>query len=896
MLQTIMKVVVGTKNQRDIKALEPIVFKILGYEKEFAALSDAALKAKTDEFKRRLKEGATLDALLPEAFAVVREAAKRTLGLRPYDVQMIGGIVLHQGKIAEMRTGEGKTLVSCMPAYLNALTGEGVHIVTVNDYLAKRDAEWMGQVHRFLGLTVGCIQADQDPGGRRPQYDCDITYGTNNEFGFDYLRDNMKFRVEDMAQRGHAFAIVDEVDSILIDEARTPLIISGPSEDNPQKYVIADRAVKQLLAGEHYEVDEKMHSVTMNEKGVAEAERLTGVANLFAAESLEILHAVNQALSAKELYKLDHHYVIQPGEEGDDEILIVDEFTGRLMHGRRWSDGLHQAVEAKEGVRIQNETQTYATITLQNYFRMYRKLAGMTGTAETEAVEFSKIYKLDVTMIPTHRAMIRRDEHDLFYASEKGKFKAVADLIAERHEAGQPVLVGTVSVEKSEALAALLKERGIRHHVLNAKQHAREAEIVAQAGRRGAVTIATNMAGRGTDILLGGNPEALAHIAMGQEAQTDDLKKKLTELRAQCAQERDEVLDAGGLFIIGTERHESRRIDNQLRGRAGRQGDPGGSRFYLSLDDDLIRIFGSDRFKAWMLRFGLSDEEPLEHKMVTRSIERAQEQVEGRNFEQRKHLLEYDNVMNRQREAVYGLRQQVLAGEALPEWVQERTDLVIGDFAARATGPDGRSFDGEAFTRECERLFGIHLEPQKTAADGEAAAKATCEAKFAERRKGWGERLVQFLRGGILHTLDRQWKDHLLTIDHLKAGINLRGYGQKDPVVEYKREALGLFETMMARIEEESLLNIYRVEPPTPEQEAAAQEAQQRAREEWARRQQQELERRQREQQRLFEEAARAAGAASGGPQAPVRKTAEAGRNEPCPCGSGKKYKKCHGA
>ena len=688
MIDRILTKVFGTQHERDIKKLAPRVEAINALEPAMKALSDDALRAKTEEFKQRIasaleglhedevKEARArvLDEILEEAFAVVREASVRTLGMRPFDVQLIGGMVLHQGKIAEMKTGEGKTLVATMPVYLNALTGRGVHVVTVNDYLARRDAEWMGKIYRFLGLTVGCIQNSMLDDERQQVYRCDVTYGTNNEFGFDYLRDNMKFELESMVQRGHVFAIVDEVDSILIDEARTPLIISGPSEENTEIYYKCNRVIPHLALGKEekdkygnktttgdYLVDEKSRTAVLTEEGVAKAEKLLRVENLYDLTNIDLLHGVEQALRAHALYKKDVDYMIKDGQ-----VLIVDEFTGRVLPGRRWSDGLHQAVEAKEGVRIERENQTLATITLQNYFRLYEKLAGMTGTADTEASEFHQIYKLDVVVIPTNMPMIRQDNHDVVYVSEREKFEAVAEEIQALREKGQPVLVGTVSIEKSERLSAQLKAKKVPHVVLNAKFHEKEAEIVAQAGKSGSVTIATNMAGRGTDIVLGGNPEAFAEQERKNFKSEEEFQRRLAELKAQSAADRNTVLEAGGLMIVGTERHESRRVDNQLRGRSGRQGDPGASRFYLSLEDDLMRIFGSDRLQNIMRRFGMEEGIPIEHRMVTRAVERAQKQVEGRNFETRKHLLEYDDVMNRQRGDIYGMRRDILDGQRRP--------------------------------------------------------------------------------------------------------------------------------------------------------------------------------------------------------------------------------------
>jgi preprotein translocase subunit SecA len=714
MIDRVLAKVFGTQHERDIKKLAPRVAPINALEPAMKALSDDELRGKTGELRSRLAaalegvpeeeqkaaRGRALDELLEEAFAVVREASVRALGMRPFDVQLIGGMVLHQGKIAEMKTGEGKTLVATMPVYLNALTGRGVHVVTVNDYLARRDAEWMGKIYRFLGLTVGCIQNSQLDDERKKQYACDVTYGTNNEFGFDYLRDNMKFELESMVQRGHIYAIVDEVDSILVDEARTPLIISGPSEENTDVYYKCNRIIPKLVKGEEkkdkagnkvttgdYLVDEKSKTAVLTEDGVAKAEKLLGVKNLYDLTNIDLLHGTEQALRAHALYKKDVEYMIKDGQ-----VLIVDEFTGRVLPGRRWSDGLHQAVEAKEGVRIERENQTLATITLQNYFRLYEKLAGMTGTADTEAAEFHQIYKLDVVVIPTNMPMIRIDHHDVVYASEREKFEAVADEIVALREQGQPVLVGTVSIEKSERLSSLLKERKVPHVVLNAKFHEKEAEIVAQAGKSGSVTIATNMAGRGTDIVLGGNPEAFAEHRRAETTSPEEFAALLGRLRAEAAKDREKVLAAGGLHILGTERHESRRVDNQLRGRSGRQGDPGSSRFYLSLEDDLMRIFGSDRLQNVMRKLGMEEGVPIEHRMVSRAIERAQKQVEGRNFETRKHLLEYDDVMNRQREEIYGLRRDILKGKQSKDEILALAEVIL-DYAIGRSLPEGKGPD-----------------------------------------------------------------------------------------------------------------------------------------------------------------------------------------------------------
>ncbi|HRS15324.1 MAG TPA: preprotein translocase subunit SecA [Thermoanaerobaculaceae bacterium] len=911
----IIEFFVGSKHEREIKRLTPRVQRINALEPELERCSDdelreriarirdeirAALAELPEEFRERrtLVQG-VLDEHLEEVFGLVREASKRTLGMRHFDVQLIGGMVLHEGKIAEMRTGEGKTLVATLPVVLNALTGRGVHVVTVNDYLARRDAEWMGRIYRFLGLSVGCIQNQMLDEERFAAYRADITYGTNNEFGFDYLRDNMKFDVSSMVQRGHIYAIVDEVDSILIDEARTPLIISGPSELSVGLYYQVDRIIPKLVKGEEirdkygnksttgdYIVDEKSRTAALTEEGVAKAERLLSVPNLYDPSQIEVLHAVEQALRAHALYQRDREYIVKDGQ-----VIIVDEFTGRLMPGRRWSDGLHQAVEAKEGVKIEAENQTLATITLQNYFRMYEKLAGMTGTAETEADEFAQIYGLDVVVIPTNKPMIRVDNSDLIYRTEKEKWKAVVEEILELHEKGQPILVGTVSIEKSEKLSELLKRRGIQHVVLNAKFHEREAAIVAQAGRFGAVTIATNMAGRGTDIILGGNPEGLAKAEADPAKDPEAYREALAKYSAQCAEGRDKVLAAGGLHILGTERHEARRIDNQLRGRSGRQGDPGSSRFILSLEDDLMRIFASDRLREWMKHLGMEEDVPIESKMVTRSIERAQKQVEGRNFEIRKHLLQYDDVMNKQRESVYRLRRDVLAGKEGRHWVLNAARDIIGSLIDTHC-PDDKHFDDwdqATLDRELEENFGLGLRDAGVAWDSTTRAAleerlvAAVEARYAAREQELGaEDFRQLERYVILSVLDGQWKDHLLALDHLKEGIGMRAYGQRDPLVEYKRESFELFQSMMDRIEDQAVqymfkLDLARVVPgrrraaPVRESKAEASGL-----------------------QGERQEARHSPG--SGTPTTVRRQEPKVGRNDPCPCGSGKKYKKCHGA
>jgi len=909
----------GSSNERRVRVYRPKVEAINALEPEIQALSDEALRAKTDEFRARLRESldnvpeerlkeareTALDSLLEEAFAVVREASRRTLGMRPFDVQLIGGLVLHQGKIAEMKTGEGKTLVATMPVYLNALAGRGVHVVTVNDYLARRDADWMGKIYRFLGLSVGCIQNSLLDDEREKAYACDVTYGTNNEFGFDYLRDNMKFELEAMVQRGHVYAIVDEVDSILIDEARTPLIISGPSEENTEIYYRCNRVIPHLAKGTEekdkfgnkfttgdYLVDEKSRTAVLTEEGVAKAERHLRVDNLYDLNNIDLLHGVEQALRAHSLYKKDVDYMIKDGQ-----VLIVDEFTGRVLPGRRWSDGLHQAVEAKENVKIERENQTLATITLQNYFRLYEKLAGMTGTADTEASEFHQIYKLDVVVIPTNMPMIRADHQDVVYVSEREKYDAVADEIVTLREKGQPVLVGTVSIEKSERLSALLKSRKVPHVVLNAKFHEKEAEIVAQAGKSGAVTIATNMAGRGTDIVLGGNPEAFAEHRRQEAPDENAFQALLAKIRAEAAADKKSVLGAGGLFIIGTERHESRRVDNQLRGRSGRQGDPGASRFYISLEDDLMRIFGSDRLQNIMRRFGMEEGVPIEHRMVTRAIERAQKQVEERNFETRKHLLEYDDVMNRQREEIYRLRREILAGRRSHDEVLALAEMILDYLLGRHMDEEKEpaEWDLAALDLDLKEYYG--LEPGgldlsgKTREEVRETLLATLREAYDRKEKLLGPETMRLHEKFVmLQIVDQQWKDHLLAIDHLKEGIGLRGYGQRDPLVEYKKESFELFTLMKERIEDQTVQYIFRLQPIVrhAEEEAAPIAVGE------ARSRPVGLPSRRNPNVNYSYGAA-----ASGGQDAKVetihRQAPKVGRNDPCPCGSGKKYKKCHG-
>src|SRR6266478_815441 len=975
---------IGTKHERDVKKLQPSVAAINEREAEVKALSDDELKARFQALKEPIQEQlkeldpteptfresmrqALVPAIVP-AFALVREAGRRFLNMRHFDVQLIGGMVLHDGKIAEMKTGEGKTLVATLPAALNALAGRGVHIVTVNDYLARRDAEWMSPLYRALGLSVGVIVHALDDEQRRAAYGADITYGTNNEFGFDYLRDNMKYDLAHCVQRGHHFAIVDEVDSILIDEARTPLIISGPSEESTDKYAKIDKIIPKLIQDIDYTLDEKHRTATLTEEGVSKCERLLSLGNLYDPAHMETIHHVYQALRAHTLYKNDVDYVVKDGE-----VIIVDEFTGRQMPGRRWSDGLHQAVEAKEGVKIERENQTLATITFQNYFRMYKKLSGMTGTAATEAAEFSKIYNLEVTIIPTNRTLIRIEAADVVYRTEKEKFEAVVNGIMQEdnsfangirhlHERGQPVLVGTISIEKSETIAELLKKSGIPHQVLNAKQHERESRVVAQAGRKGAVTVATNMAGRGTDILLGGNPEQMtrdhflknklampyaaapaviaADPAGGDAAQpavqmvlfqhegkifqvpADHWRPVYDQFAEQCKAEHDEVVALGGLHILGTERHEARRIDNQLRGRAGRQGDPGSSRFFLSLEDDLMRIFGGERVKALMFRLGMTEGVPIESRMISSRIENAQKSVEAQNFDARKHLLEYDDVMNKQRETIYAIRRSALEGKDQRDYVLGIAEDVVRElvetFCPREQHPD--QWNTTQFLAESNAQFGIDMkaagaDPATLSHDqlADAAAEAV-KKRYEEKEKQFGADLMRWLeRRIILDVVDSQWKDHLLSLDHLKEGIGLRGYAQKDPIVEFKKEAFTLFEDMMTRIDNETIRYLFHIqmqqgeqppggrqpqqEPPrTPPQSAAAAVASAAAR---ASEPQQlpsvarEIERRQQRQQKDLQYQT---GPAQAEAPKPVRAGAKVGRNDPCPCGSGKKYKKCHGA
>ncbi len=884
----------GSYSEREVKRLEPIADKVLSYEDQMAKLTDAELRAKTDEFKNRLKNGETLDDILPEAFAVVREAAWRTLKMKHFRVQVIGGIVLHQGRIAEMKTGEGKTLVATLPAYLNALEGKGVHIVTVNDYLAKRDRDWMGKIYEFLGLSVGVILHDMGPEERKKAYAADITYGTNNEFGFDYLRDNMVIYKEDMVQRGLNYAIVDEVDSILIDEARTPLIISGIGEKSTDMYKLADRFVRTLRKDEDYVVDEKAKAVSLTEKGIVKAEKFFGIKNLADIENMEISHHINQALKAHAIMKRDIDYVVKDGQ-----VIIVDEFTGRLMFGRRYSEGLHQAIEAKEGVKVERESKTLATITFQNYFRMYKKLAGMTGTAQTEEQEFRAIYGLDVVVIPTNKPMIRIDHPDVIYKTEEAKFKAVVEDIVEHHKKGQPVLVGTISIEKSEKLSAMLKKRGIPHQVLNAKYHEKEAEIIAQAGRKGAVTIATNMAGRGTDILLGGNPEFIAKKKMLEEGyskeiineaagygpvSSEEVRKAreryfelLEEAKKETEKEHDEVVKLGGLYIIGTERHEARRIDNQLRGRAGRQGDPGESRFYISLEDDLMRLFGSERVKNMMDSLGIDDDQPIEHKILTKQIEQAQKKVEGINFDTRKHVLQYDDVMNKQREIIYVQRRKVLEGENLKESILEMVKSIIERnveiYTAGSKYPEEWDIKGLL-----DHLYDMFLEKDSVVIDvdidrldKEVLTDIIYEEAVRQYEKKEAEigpeQMREIERIVLLRVVDTKWMDHIDEMDQLRQGIGLRAYGQVDPLIEYKKIAFDMFEDLIQSIQEDTVKFLYHIQINKDNMIQREQVAKPVSTNVDAEEKKQ-----------------------------PVVKGKKVGRNDPCPCGSGKKYKKCCGA
>ena len=826
MFRFVLKKLFGSNNERALKQIVPLVTRINDLEKDLEPLSDDALRGKTIEFKTRHDQGESLDELLPEAFATVREASRRVLGMRHFDVQLLGGMVLHGGKIAEMRTGEGKTLTATLPVYLNALSGKGVHLVTVNDYLARRDAEWMGRVYGFLGMTTGVVLHGLNNEERQAAYRSDITYGQNNEFGFDYLRDNMKLELSEMVQRGHNFAIVDEVDSILIDESRTPLIISGPSEDSPEIYGVAEQIVRMLSEPEHFSVELKNKQVMLTDDGVKKIEELLQLDNLYDPRNIELVHHINQGLKAHVTMKRDVDYVVREGQ-----VIIVDEFTGRLMPGRRWSDGLHQAVEAKEGVKIQRENQTLATITFQNYFRMYSKLAGMTGTADTEAVEFKKIYNLDVVLVPTNQPMIRTDFPDVVYATERGKFEAVCKEIQDLVESGQPVLVGTASIAKSEMLSGLLSKRGIRHHVLNAKNHEREAEIVAQAGRFSMVTISTNMAGRGTDILLGGNPEFLAADDAGtRDPEDTEFQADLEHYRGITAEEKVKVIESGGLHILGTERHESRRIDNQLRGRAGRQGDPGSSRFYVSLEDDLMKRFGGERIQSIMTRVGLTDEDAIAGTLVGRAIENAQKKVEGFHFDIRKHLLEYDDVMNKQRQVIYSDRERILSGSGIEQRIRDAVPDVIEDMIlARASDTESpAAWDIEGIFNEMKRIFGLELPRREEfiAAKDEANASMAQElfeycrdealTRLEQRSEHFGrDRMEKLARVVLLQATDYFWKEHLSNMDHLKEGIGLRGYGQKNPLQEYQREAYEMFGSMMLGVQTAVMQNLFIPELPS---------------------------------------------------------------------------------
>ena len=810
MIQKIFSKVFGTHHQREMKKIQPTIDKINSYEAEYQKLSDEQLKQKTQEFKSRLQKGETVNDILPEAFAVCREASKRVLGMRHYDVQMIGGIVINRGAIAEMRTGEGKTLVATLPVYLNALTGRGVHVVSVNDYLVRRDAEWMGRLYGWLGLTTGIIVHGLNDQERREAYNCDITYATNNELGFDYLRDNMKFDLAEYVQRAPYFSIVDECDSILIDEARTPLIISGPAESSTDKYYMIDQIIPHLKKDIHFKVEEKSKSASLTDEGNLEVEKLLKLENLYDPANIEILHHVNQALRAHHVYRLDVEYMIKDGE-----IVIVDEFTGRLMPGRRWSDGLHQAIEAKEKVEVKNENQTLATITFQNYFRMYEKLSGMTGTADTEAVEFKKIYNLDVFVIPTNKGIRRQDKEDIVYKNDLAKYKAIVKDIRERHEKGQPVLVGTASIEKSEAISHFLNKEGIKHDVLNAKHHEREAEIVALAGRKGTITIATNMAGRGTDIVLGGNPEVLAKRAVGNE-DSPEYADAVARFKVQCEAEKKEVLEAGGLYIIGTERHESRRIDNQLRGRAGRQGDPGESRFYLSLEDNLMRIFNGERIQKIMTMMKIDENEPIMSKMVTNAIEGAQRKVEGHNFDIRKHLLDFDDVMNQQRNAIYKMRRQILEGQNIERTLLDMLGDVVSVVLDTNVPENSRPTDWnlEGLNTALMQQFGFKLDTSsfRNSEDILNAIKERVQKIFVHQKESMGPYFEQISKMIMLNSIDQRWKEHLYAIDKIKEGINLRAYGQKDPLIEYKKEAFLAFENFNNVIKSETIEKIMRVQ------------------------------------------------------------------------------------
>jgi preprotein translocase subunit SecA len=965
-MDNILAKIFGTKHDREVKAMRPTISAINDMEPQMQALSDDELAARTVRFREQLAQGASLDDLLIPAFATVREAGRRYLNMRHFDTQLIGGIVLHTGKIAEMKTGEGKTLVATAPVYLNALEGNGVHVVTVNDYLAKRDAEWMGRIYTKLGMTVGTIVHERSDMERYEAYRCDITYGTNNEYGFDYLRDNMKFRLADCCQRQlesfysgddkngrqlklHNFAIVDEVDSILIDEARTPLIISGPSEESTDKYYRINRIIPNLVRGEVHEgkepgekwttgdftVEERTRTVALTEEGVLKVEKLLNLGNLYDATNMEMNHHVQQALRAHVLYLRDRDYIVK-----DDEVIIVDEFTGRLMPGRRWSDGLHQAVEAKEGVKIQRENQTLATITFQNYFRLYKKLAGMTGTAETEAAEFHKTYKLDVTIVPTNKPLRRLEFEDIVYRTEEEKFRNAAKEIKERHEKGQPVLVGTISVEKSEKLSGILKRMGVRHEVLNAKNHEREAFIIAQAGRKGMVTVSTNMAGRGTDILLGGNPEFMAKEHLRRESKDPDAyqiaamgtpereewDRVYDRYKKETAGDHDEVVNLGGLHIVGTERHESRRIDNQLRGRSGRQGDPGSARFYLSLQDDLMRIFGGHRMQNLMLKLGMEEDVPIESKLISRRIAAAQKAVEAQNFASRKHVLEYDDVMNKQRQAVYALRRALLEGIDQKPRIMEIIDGVLGEFMNLRCPEKAHpsQYDWANLASDILNQFGVHIHPDELSGmDRRSAENAIHDQllkRYQEKEDMLGAELLREAERMImLNVIDNQWKDHLLSMDHLKEGIGMRAYGQKDPLIEYKKESFVLFQDMMDRIEDETVRFLYFLQrgdedaqraipnvphpelwddEPEEEEEAEPEPVAVISEQERKAAQSSVIDLTRNIQKKKEKEMAalQFVGGEGTVAQQPVIAHDKVGRNDPCPCGSGKKYKKCHGA
>ncbi|MCC6543203.1 MAG: preprotein translocase subunit SecA [Nitrospirae bacterium] len=922
MIGNFFKKIIGTKNEREIKRLDETVDRINALEPSISSLTNTALRQKTEEFRSALSAGKTLDDILPEAFAVVREASKRTIGLRHYDVQLIGGMILHEGKIAEMKTGEGKTLVATLPVYLNALPGLGVHVVTVNDYLARRDSQWMGQIYKFLGLSVGVILHGLNDRERQVSYGSDVVYGTNNEFGFDYLRDNMKFDASTFVQRELNYAIVDEVDSILIDEARTPLIISGSTEESTDKYYKINKIIPHLKKETDYTVEEKTRTVALTEDGNAKVEQLLGLSNLYDISNMDMVHHVVMGLKAHIIFKRDVDYVVKDGE-----VLIVDEFTGRLMPGRRYSDGLHQALEAKENVTIAQENQTLASITFQNYFRLYNKLAGMTGTADTEAAEFQSIYNLDVVVIPPNKPMIRIDNADQVYKTEREKFNAVADEITERNKRGQPVLVGTVSIENSEKLSDLLKKKGIKHTVLNAKFHEMEAEIVAQAGRKGAVTIATNMAGRGTDILLGGNPEFLAkrEFAGKPDLAPEEHDRIVNRFKLECDKEKEDVIAAGGLHIIGSERHEARRIDNQLRGRSGRQGDPGSSRFYLALEDDLMRIFGSDKIAGLMNRLGMEEGTPIEHRMVSKAIENAQKKVESHNFDIRKHLIEYDDVMNQQRTVIYSQRRQILQGEGLTDIVFDMIEDLVDEFLATYCGKDiyPEEWDIKGLKDALTRQFALEINDSEidflhTGIEGlKDILLEKLRKEYADKESEFSNEVMrQVEKVVLLQVVDTHWKDHLLSMDHLKEGIGLRGYGQKDPLIEYKREGFDMFNDMINRIKADAVERVFKIQivrQPEPvhhdhkhHQPHVQQQSQHHQPNEQTQSQPQQMN--QPPQPTQVRPAAISPSLVmrpqrmqlSRGIPPPqsttVHKGEKVGRNDPCTCGSGKKFKKCHGA